>query len=355
MNVAILIDDISRSAGTERAVTNLANNLLKYSNDYKVTIISAFADYSVKPYYELNSKVLIENLNFKMCSLVKRGQLYKLIAKKLQEIIQLNQIDVIIGTTHALNFVIDKVDIKIKKIACEHMNYYSCPIYSRIVRYFVYKRFDKLVLLTEKDKERYNFIASEKKCVIPNSLSFENKILPELSEKRIIAVGRLTKQKGFDRLIHFSKELKKQLPDWHIDIFGDGEDKEKLLHLIEKNRVTDYVRINSPTKEIVKELLSSSIYVMTSRWEGLPMILIEAKICGLPIVSFDCPEGPADIIVNGKDGFLVKNKKEFVDKVVYLSQDKQIRNVFSKNAICDVKKFESEKIFQKWDTLLKFE
>ena len=187
-----------------------------------------------------------------------------------------------------------------------------------------------------------------------NSLSFTISGRSDLKNKRIIAVGRLTKQKGFDFLIEAAVLIREQLPDWHIDIFGSGEDKSDLQAQINSLNLEKFVKINPPTKNIQCELLKSSIYLMTSRWEGLPMILIEAKSCGLPCVSFDCPEGPADIIKHSEDGFLVElgDIKTLVRYVVELATDEKLLNRYSQSAIINSLEFSPTIIFPKWDSIL---
>lgn len=353
-NVGIIIGDITRSAGTERAVTNLSNLLIKYGS-YNVTIISVNSKYGTKCYYQLDFKVQIEHLELKSLKLPKGIVSYFYLVKKCNSIIKTKKFDFILGTTHAINSLMIFLKGGVKKIACEHMNYNACPRFSSRIRKICYPKLDAVVLLTKADAAHYGFIRDKKIFVIPNSLSFTVERPAELDNKRIIAVGRLTKQKGFDLLIHAAVEIRKQLPDWKIDIFGDGEDKEKLLKMISDYGLSDYIFINNPTPNIQQELLKSSLCVITSRWEGFSMILIEAKACGLPVVSFDCPDGPAEIIENAQDGYLINrgDEIEFISKVVKICKNYKLRLKLGNKAKENSSNFSPSIIFNKWEYLFK--
>lgn len=351
-NIAILIGDISRSAGTERAVTNLSNMLVKYG-EYNVTILSCFSSENNNPYYELEDKVNIVHYNLSKDSLVNRFSSYINIIGKTNKIIKEKSIDILLGTTHAFNCLMICMSRKVKKVACEHMSYEACPLISKKIRKFCYPRLSAIVLLTNADAKHYYFVDKSKLFVIPNSLSFVADEPAKLENKRIIAVGRLTEQKGFDILMSIAQIIKDEIPDWHIDIFGDGEDKSKLLELISEKKLESFVIINPPTKNIKGELLASSLFVMTSRWEGLPMILLEAKACGLPIVSFDCPEGPADVIRDCEDGFLIEcgDINALSEKIILLGKNLELRKQFGLMAKQSSNKYTASSIFIKWNDL----
>lgn len=354
--IGIVIDDITKGAGTERAVINLSNMLCE-SDEYNVYIFSLFSDDNKKLYYNYNSKTKIINLDLnkdKTYNKLTQTIMYLSLIKSLKVFINKYKIDTILGTGTMINSILSFLPRKTKRIACEHMSFDSCPTLSKIARRFCYPKLDNIVLLTYSDLENYTFISDAKKKVIPNTLSFITREKTDLKSKRIIAVGRLTKQKGFDLLIETAVLLKVELPDWHIDIFGSGEDKDILETQIKNLHLEDFVKINPPTKQIQLELLNSSIYLMTSRWEGLPMILIEAKSCGLPCVSFDCPEGPADIIKHNEDGFLVEfgNIGLLSKYVIQLAKDRDTLNGYSQKAFDNSLEFSSSSILPKWEAIL---
>lgn len=347
--IAIVIGNISFHAGTERAVTNLANMLVK-NGDYYVLIISMYSLFHEKPYYELDSRIRVEHLGLKFASKVKKFFCYLKFIKVIPQILKKHQIEYVLGTTHAINSMLVFVRFKCKKIGCEHMNYDACPRISSFIRRICYKNLDSLVVLTSSDSRHYNFIDQRKLFIIPNSLSFTCDKPADLAHKRMIAVGRLTEQKGFDILIKAAIKIRNELPDWKIDIFGNGEDKQKLKEMISQYALSDYVFINEPVRNIKEKLLNSSLYIMSSRWEGLPMILLEAKACGLPIVSFNCPEGPADVINDNEDGFLIEpeNINDLVKKVIEICKNNDLLKRFGQLSFENSSQYSELNVYQKW-------
>jgi glycosyltransferase involved in cell wall biosynthesis len=239
----------------------------------------------------------------------------------------------------------------LKIVACEHLAYYFAPFSSRILRRIFYPLLDAVIVLTSADAKQYWHHRNVR--IIPNSLSFIPNKYADLSNKKILAVGRLTYQKGFDLLINAISLIKTECMGWEVKIIGDGEDKNKLKKQIDDLDLNWLINIASATTEIVNEYLSASIYVMSSRYEGLPMVLIEAKSCGLPIVSFDCPEGPAEVINDGIDGILVENGnvQALGDAIVELIHNTDKRNILGANAYHNIEKYKSENIFKLWNDL----
>lgn len=348
-SVAILIFNICNRAGTERAVTNLANILSE--EKHNVTIISCFSSPNDKNAFTLNSNVNIIHLGMKPGGFILRFWDYFTVLRKLRQISY--NFDFLLGTTHALNTLLFFLPKRMKKIACEHFAYDACPLYSRIIRRVIYPFLDAVVLLTKTDAAKYTFMDKKKIFVIPNSLSFIQASTADLSKKRMIAIGRLTYLKGFDILLDIAVLLKRELPDWHIDVFGEGEDHEALLNKAERLCVNDYVSFLPPTNDVKKELLNSSIYLMSSRFEGLPMVLLEAQACGLPIVSFDCPEGPRNVISDKKNGFLIKcfDVESFSLNVGKLAKNNDQRIKMGTCAKYSSNRYSPSSISYKWDQL----
>lgn len=346
--ISIIIGDISKGNGTERAVTNLANSLCTYG-DYKVNILSCSSKTLDVLYFELHSSIRTYNLNI---SLGKKINYFKL-QSEIRKVCIETQTNFLLGTTHALNSIMVGIKIKgMKKIACEHMNYAADPIYSRIARRYAYPKLDAVVLLTENDRKNYMFCKNT--YVIPNSV-------PQMTEsstcenKILLAIGRYTKQKGFDMLVNAFALVHKQMPDWKVRIIGQGEDEGLLKKLIKDNDLQDKIELIPPKKNIKDEYLQAGMYVLSSRWEGFVLVLIEAKSAGLPSVSFDCPEGPADILRDGTDGFLVEpeNIEEFGSRILQLASDEKLRKEFGHAAKEDIKRLSPEKVFYEWDRLFK--
>lgn len=346
--IGVIIGDITNSAGTERAICNLSN-ILQSSPDYKIVILSANSS-NGQCYFELNQDIAIEHLNMTPSTIINRIKGYLQFKKKINACVKKYNIDALIGTGHQFNTLLLFVNRNCKKIACEHMNYMSAPYYSRLLRKCAYPFLDAVICLTNKDAKKYTFISKDRLFVIPNSLSFTCDNPSFLTEKRIICVGRLTKQKGWDYLIAATPKIKESLPDWHIDIFGTGEDKDVLVKQMQDNNTSDYISFNEPTKNIRNEMLRSGIMCETSRWEGLPMVLVEAQACGIPIVGFDCPEGPADIIVDGKCGYLIPlgDIELLAKSIIEIAKDKELQIRMGQESYKLSKRFSPEVVADKW-------
>lgn len=171
--------------------------------------------------------------------------------------------------------------------------------------------------------------------------------------KKIISVGRLDSQKGYDILIDVWNIISKKYPDWVLEIYGDGPEKENLQNKINKLGLEKSFLLKGAVKDIQDKYLESSIYVMSSRYEGMPMVLLETMACGLPVISFDCPCGPKDIIKNNENGFIVKfgNIEQMAEKIEELIIDEEKRKLFGKNARKNIQRYSQDKIMNQWKEL----
>ena len=212
------------------------------------------------------------------------------------------------------------------------------------------RKFDKFVVLSQEDKGYWG--AMPNLCVIPNAALRMSDTYAEGDKKRVIAVGRLDYQKGFDRLIEAWRivQQNKAYADWHLDIFGKGEWKEMLQAQIDGYGLQKSVKLNAPTQQIGKEYTDSSMLVMSSNYEGFPMVMIEAMACGLPAVSFDFKCGPKDIIRHGENGLLVKNNdiQGLAEAMMKLMGNEELRRRMSMEArkITDI--YSEEVVMKKW-------
>lgn len=212
------------------------------------------------------------------------------------------------------------------------------------------RRFDKFVVLTQEDRGYWGELPNIE--VIPNAAMTLADTCSDVTAKRVIAVGRLDYQKSFDRLIQ-AWELVQRIDrchDWQLDIFGQGEWKEMLQHMIEERNLVDFTHVKKPTSQIGKEYARSSMLVMSSHYEGFPMVMIEAMACGLPVISFDYKCGPRDIIDYGVNGLLVKNGdiEGLAAAMMRLMDDDSYRAKLSANARRVTNTYSEESVMKKW-------
>ena len=210
------------------------------------------------------------------------------------------------------------------------------------------RKFDRFVVLTEEDKAYWGNLPNI--MVIPNAISGIPAGTALLENKRVIAVGRYTYQKGFERLVDAWHLLASRFPDWKLDIIGDGEERPLLEQRIRSYGLERQVTLTRPTQEIGKVYMEASILASSSRYEGLPMVLLEAQAFGLPIVAFQCKCGPKDIVSNGMNGYLVPEGDiaDMTRRLETLMKDVTLRKRMGLKAKESASRFNEEAIMEKW-------
>ena len=215
----------------------------------------------------------------------------------------------------------------------------------------IVQKYSHFVVLTEEDKQAWGDLSNI--CAIPNFLTELPVQEAMLTSKRVISVGRLEYQKGFDYLIRSWSVVHHNYPDWQLYIFGDGEKREELEKLVRQFGLMDVVFLKASTKNIGKEYLESSVYAMTSRYEGLPMVLLEAMSYGLPIVSFTCPCGPKDVVKDSFGSLLpVGDVDVFARELMRWIDNYEKRQKAGRIARCTAKNYLQSEVMKKWEFLL---
>lgn len=243
-------------------------------------------------------------------------------------------------------------------VAQDHLNYdsYNAEIRAAIPRH--YGRFDALVTLTAHDASRYDgmFDAATGPRVlsIPNGVPDVGPHRSTLENPVVVSLGRLSQQKGYDRLLPVWARVAEQRPGWRLEIYGGGGPYEqKVRGLIESLGIGDSAHLMGRTTEPFARMADASLYVMTSRREGLPMVLLEAMGVGLPIVSYDCPTGPRDLIDDGVNGFLVPNgdKDALEARLLELIDDREKRARFAEAGRAKAAEYDVARLAERWERL----
>lgn len=373
MKIVYCLPQVYRPGGIERIISIKANYLAEICN-YKVYIVTSYQKGKL-PYYQFSDKVKFIDLNIDYDAtlslpiwkrVIKKSKLIHYHKQKLTRILYEIKPDITISTfTHEAAFLPDIKDGS-KKLLEFHFckkhkrkmaNAFNFPLLTKLAYYIkcwqeeniIIPKYNQFVVLTEEDKSDWLKKIPTVKC-ISNILPFETNEQAILKNKVVIAVGRLDAQKNFDRLINLWGKVHMKHPDWKLNIFGQGKDEQKLRNQITTMKLDNVVTIHKPCTNIKEEYLKSSIFVMTSAYEGLPMTLLEATGLGLPAVCYDFKCGPNDVIINGKNGFLIKegNQTTFVNAICRLIENEPLRKKMGVEAKALSVRFSKENIMQKW-------
>lgn len=282
--------------------------------------------------------------------------------KALEKLLRDENFDIAVSTCgNELRFLADIADGS-KKIAEIHTSYsYKTKsrkkgigkLYDHMANRLDAKaisRYDAFVCLTRRDMP--NWRTARKIAVIPNFVDDVAEQPSSLQSKRVIAVGRLSVEKGFDRLLEAWKIVQERHSDWRLDIFGSGVMQTTLQKQIDDNRLTT-VKINAPVRDIMAEYLNSSAVVMTSHNEGWGLVLLEGMACGLPAVAFDIECGPSDMIEDGRNGYLVADGDcaALAERICTIVENDNLRHELGSAAYETARQFTAERVIGMWEEL----
>ena len=376
MKIVYVIDSLASRGGAERILSEKMSYLAEQYN-YDVYVITCYQDQKATPNaYYLSDRVKQININIPYYSQYKykypqrlwvKYSMHRNLLKGLRSNVLQIDPDILIGLGYFMADIVSSIKCRAAKIIESHeariftmsdyglyrswiskayMNFYR-------KRYFrtVERNTDVVVTLTQGDAEEWR--KAKRVEVIPNfTMMRPSDVSYNTDCKRIISVGRLEWQKGYDRLIEIWQIITKKHPQWELVIFGDGTLEQKLKSQIKNAGLTN-MSIHPFTKDISQEYSNSSIFVLSSRFEGFSLVLLEAMQHGLPCVAFDCPFGPKDVIKDNVCGYIIKDhdKEGFADKICSLIEDTPKRVQFSKAAIERAAFFGVDNVMAKWISL----
>jgi len=359
-------DALAIHGGLERVLIDKANWLSTYG-DYEVHILTTNQGNHPLP-FSLNDKVFFEDLKIgfnhqysytgikRLIFVIKLQKLFrKCLYEKFEEI----KPDVVVCVRQEFVADIIKVRENIPLVFESHSsrNSYSFDnsTWRRKIRVQLMLRavrhVQKVVALTIGDSTEWKKLKKEV-CVIPNVVNLNNtEAYSSCKEKSVIFVGRFSEQKDIVSLLEIWKIVNRKHSDWQLKIFGDGELKEIYLSAIKDMNANIFV--HEPIVQIIEEYKKNSILLLTSFYEPFGLVLPEAMSCGLPVIAFDCPYGPSDIITDGVDGFLIKNRdiKAFADKVCQLIENEDLRRQMGQKGIVSSQRYRADVIMPQWISL----
>ncbi len=358
MKILYFIDRIDTPGGIERVLSVKANYLVNKGYDINITTLEKG---DKPPFFSFSSKIKIHYLNIQNNKIKNPKHI-----QKVTELIIKENPDFCISMFGLEIYFLHSIKHPSKKIVEYHSSKKALEIQSRNMIHRIYrkylikrieknlKKFSKVVLLTKEDQKLWN---------LNNSMVIYNPLIEELSDKyadyskkQVITLGRISYVKGYDLLVDVWKIVNEQFSDWKLKIVGLGSENAKAIEeKIEQLGLNNVIEILPIVKNVEDHYLESSIYVLSSRYEGFPMTLLEAASFGLPLVAWKCPTGPSELVTNNKNGLLSEylNRNQLVTNLLELMSDEEKRERLGKQSKCDVEKYSIDNIMEQWLFLFK--
>lgn len=375
MHILYIYAEVTIKGGTDKVLVEKANWLVNHG--YEVTILTE-AQMGRPLSFVLDDKVRHVDMGLDFNKQYSKGALKRFMIyfslmkeyKKLlnRTLLELHPDIVITAMGRSLSLLSAMKDGSIKigeshttktHLRSLHLMEEKGGLFFLVAKYMRWKmcrsasKLSALVLLTQKDA--YDWKNITKTYVIPNPISFYPEEAAKLDNKQVIMVGRYNVAKGYDYLIPAWEIVHRRHPDWILQVFGSGELHDDVVRWVKERHLEQTIILNDPTDHIMEKYLESSICVLSSRYEGFSLVIIESMSCGVPVVSFDCPHGPRNIIRNEEDGLLIEylNTQALANGICRLIEDEELRKCLGEKARLNILRFSKDNIMNRWDMLLK--
>ncbi|WP_016990899.1 glycosyltransferase family 4 protein [Flavobacterium sp. ACAM 123] len=357
--ILYITPQINKEGGLER-VLSIKTNYLIEKLGYDITILTQNSG-NVLPFYSFNKKIKFYDMELKGSRAFFLWQYNKQVRKNVR--IVNPEIIVVVESVYkafALTLIMrthipmifeyhgSKNVQENEKKESFYLKYFE-RIIDRFKNHTVTK-YVHFVVLSNESKAEWN---TKDAIVIPNPNWLHTDKIALLQSKKVIAVARHSYEKGLDRLLYIWRVVSKKHPDWILEIYGKSDVDNSLMKLAKSVKIAESVFFYEPVQDIEQKYLNASVCVMTSRTEGLPMVLIEAMSCGLPCVAYDCPCGPRSSIADNQNGFLIEdgNASLFAEKLILLIESKVLREQMGKVASESGAAYDVESVMKQWQNL----
>lgn len=356
-HICLFSGDITRGGGTERAAVFLANRLAAHPS-FRLSIVSITEENS-EPAFPIDPSIPRHALSPRW---VLPGPGYAPVLFRLIRLAKRERFSVIVD----IDTVLDVLSLPckwltgVRVVSWSHFQYFELlgTSYRTWCRRLTCRFSDCVVTLTARDADAWERLGRPRCPVrtIPNPANaLPPYTPPETREKLVLSAGSLVPIKGFEDVIEIARLLRPRFPGWKFLIVGDGPEKENLLARIRDAGLEDCVILQDFCKDMESLYLRASVYLLTSRSEGLPMVLLEAKYYRLPSVSYDIMSGPSEIILDGVNGYLTPpaQPEAAAKKLARLMESEELQRSFSEHAWDNIGTFDQDAILAQWEELLR--